>query len=154
MSPLARRRRPSSPASLLLAPRVRLSRNDRDWLGTFLATRHVPARLKLRARIVLALGAGNPNRAVARDLDVSRQTVALWRSRVLAYGVRTVAADAPGRGRKPVIPVAKRQAVRRAWLDSHRRGCRLSVRALATTFGLSSSTAHRIVEPLFAVVRE
>jgi hypothetical protein len=139
---------------VILVPPLRLTPRDRDWLETFLSLRRVPPRFKVRARIVLALGAGEPDRAVAREQGVSRQTVALWRTRVLAHGVQTVASDAPGRGRKPVIPAAKRQAVRRAWLESHRRGCRLSVRALASTFGLSSSTAHRIVEPLFAVVRE
>ncbi len=154
MSPRALVRAHRPRAFVILMPPLRLTARDREWLETFLSLRRVPARFKARARIVVALAAGEPDRAVARKLGVSRQTVALWRTRVRAHGVQTVASDAPGRGRKPMIPAAKRQAVRRAWLESHRRGCRLSVRALASTFGLRSSTAPRIVEPLFAVLRE
>lgn len=139
---------PAPPAPLRISPA------DRSWLQSLVTSRGAPARHRLRARIVLALTSGQPDRAIARQLDVSRQTVALWRSRAVSRGVRSVTEDAPGRGRKPVIPVDKRQAVRRAWIDSYRRGRRMSVRDLASTFGLSSSTAHRILEPLFAAVRE
>ena len=95
MSPRALVRAHRPRAFVILMPPLRLTARDREWLETFLSLRRVPARFKARARIVVALAAGEPDRAVARKLGVSRQTVALWRTRVRAHGVQTVASDAP-----------------------------------------------------------
>jgi transposase len=54
----------------------------------------------LRARIVLGAAEGRPNQAIADELGLHRDTVALWRRRFLQGRVAGVEQDAPGRGRK------------------------------------------------------
>jgi AcrR family transcriptional regulator len=61
----------------------------------------VPARLAIRARIVLALAAGMTNREASLQLGVSAPTVALWRDRFRLHGVDGLS-DLPRPGRPPV----------------------------------------------------
>ena len=127
--------------------RLPLSPADRELLERWTSTPSTPPRLLLRARVVLALASGLSDREVARSLLVARQTVALWRRRVTAHGsVRTIMTDAPGRGRKPSVPVATREAVRQSWLEGQRNGTPRSVRDLARQFGLSPATVHRTLK--------
>jgi transposase len=124
--------------------RLPLLPTDRATLQVWAASPVTPARLALRARILLGLADGLSDREVARRLGIARQTVALWRRRVLAHGsVRTITTDAPGRGRKPSVPSTTREAVREAWLAGHAVGTPRSVRDLARQFGLSPATVHR-----------
>jgi transposase len=127
--------------------RLPLSPADRELLERWTSTPSTPPRLLLRARVVLALASGLSDREVARSLLVARQTVALWRRRVTAHAsVRTIMSDAPGRGRKPSVPVATRESVRQAWLEGQRNGTPRSVRDLARQFGLSPATVHRTLK--------
>ena len=127
--------------------RLPLSSSDRELLERWVDSSTSPARLVLRARVVLALADGLSDREVARNLDVARQTVALWRRRVLQQGsVRTITTDAPGRGRKPSVPEATRKLVYRTWLESQDQGVPRSVRDLAKQFNLSPATVHRTLK--------
>lgn len=106
-------------------------------------------RLAKRARIVLALADGYSDRESARLVGAARQTVALWRRRVLSAGsILAITMDAPGRGRKPLVPAATREAVRRAWLESQRQGTQRSVRDLARAYQMSPATVHRTIRGL------
>ena len=137
----------SAAASGLMMNRLPLSPADRELLERWTSTPSTPARLMLRAQVVLALARGLSDREVARSLQVARQTVALWRRRVLAHGsVRTIMSDAPGRGRKPSVPSTTRDAVRETWLEGQRNGSPRSVRDLARQFGLSPATVHRTLK--------
>ena len=127
--------------------RLPLSAADREMLERWVNAPATPPRLVLRARVVLALADGLSDREVARHLNVARQTVALWRRRVLTQGsVRTITTDAPGRGRKPSVPASTREAVRAAWQEGQRLGNPRSVRDLAREFGLSPATVHRTLK--------
>ena len=127
--------------------RLPLSSSDRELLERWVSSSTSPARLVLRARVVIALADGLSDREVARNLDVARQTVALWRRRVLQQGsVRTITTDAPGRGRKPSVPEATRKLVYRTWLESQEQGNPRSVRDLAKQFTLSPATVHRTLK--------
>ena len=60
---------------------IQLSDAERTALET-LGRRHTtPQQLALRARIILAAAAGQRNRQIARELQVARETVRLWRQR-------------------------------------------------------------------------
>jgi transposase len=127
--------------------RLPLTAADRDLLERWTSTPSTSPRLLLRARVVLALASGLSDREVARSLLVARQTVALWRRRVVAHGsVRTIMNDAPGRGRKPSVALATREAVRQAWLEGQRTSNPRSVRDLAKQFNLSPATVHRTLK--------
>jgi transposase len=126
---------------------LRLSAADRQMLEGLIASPDTPARLALRAHVVLALASGMSDREVARHLNAARQTVALWRRRVGLQGTaQAIATDAPGRGRKPSVPLTTREAVRAAWEDGRRSGLPRSVRDLARQFGLSPATVHRTLK--------
>jgi len=57
-----------------------------------------PYRDRIRARIVLAAGDGDPNAAIARQVGVGVDTVRKWRKRFLA-GRLAALRDAPRPGR-------------------------------------------------------
>jgi putative transposase len=60
---------------------IQLSDAERTALEA-LAHRHsTPQQLAVRARIILAAAAGQRNRQIARELQVARETVRLWRQR-------------------------------------------------------------------------
>ena len=56
----------------------------------------------MRSRIVLAAATGQSDSAIARDLDVNRNTVILWRTRFQQEGLDSLWEVAAGRGRKPI----------------------------------------------------
>jgi len=80
---------------------VLLSDADRAQLESWSQAPTAPYRLVLRSRIVLLLAAGHSGRQVAEQLNISRNTVDLWRVRFNAGGCAGIRKDRPGRGRKP-----------------------------------------------------
>ena len=50
----------------------------------------IPQRLVLRARIVVAAAAGDPNAKIARDLGCTENTVRQWRGRFARQGIRGI----------------------------------------------------------------
>jgi transposase len=84
-----------------VAKAIELTDEDRKTLERWARGRSTPARLVLRARIVLMATAGAQNLEIAGRLGTSRQTVGLWRSRFLAKGLEGIAKDAPRGGRPP-----------------------------------------------------
>ena len=80
---------------------ISMSEIERATLNRWIRARSTPQALVMRCRIVLMLADGLSARAVARDLDVSRRTVDLWRDRYLAGRCDALTRERPGRGRKP-----------------------------------------------------
>ena len=64
-------------------PAIELSERERQELDALTRRHTTPQQLALRARIVLAAAAGANNAQIARDLDVSLDTVRRWRERWL-----------------------------------------------------------------------
>jgi putative transposase len=93
------------------APAIELDDNSRDELNRLLKRHLTPQQIALRARIVLAAGAGHSNCQIAREHDVSLDTVRLWRERWLILSPIPLAElsveerleDAPRPGRKARI---------------------------------------------------
>ena len=110
-----------------------------------LARRRTTAQaLALRARIVLACAAGDPNQVVARKLGVTPQTVCKWRARFIAQrldGLR----DEPRPGVPRSIDDAKVEAVIVATLETMPQGTtHWSSRGMARSSGISTSSVQRI----------
>ena len=111
------------------------------WL-TALGT---PQQVALRCRIVVAVGCGESEVAVARALQINRKTVRLWRDRFAAQGLQGLWKIAPGRGRKPSYSTDQVKAVIDTTLQSKPPGStHWSCRIMATNRGMSKSTVSNI----------
>jgi transposase len=123
-----------------MAPRVtQPSAQDLALLTAWARSRTQPLRVVLRSRIVLLLAGGQGVAPVADALGVSHATVRRWARRFVEQGAKALLADAPGRGRKPVLDAATRQALRDPTVD----GDAMSVRARARALGVSAATVSR-----------
>lgn len=92
-----------------IAPHVELTDHERDVLTRWARGRRTPARLILRAKIVLFANPHGENHTIATLLGTSRQTVGLWRQRFVLQRVAGLEKDAP-RGGRPT----QQRAVHRA----------------------------------------
>ena len=127
------------------ASAVTLTEEQRKTLEAWTRAASTPQAVALRVRIILAADAGEPNRAIAKRLGTSRQTVLLWRARFLEGGVAALTAIKPGRGRKPSIAAAKVQTIVRATLQTKPPGAtHWSCRSMARAQGVSPATVQRI----------
>ena len=70
-----------------LTPKIlNLSDGERDQLQQLINKHNTPQQIALRAKIILAASEGQNNRQIARNLDINRQMVRLWRNRWLETG--------------------------------------------------------------------
>ncbi|MCQ4677929.1 IS630-like element ISRso5 family transposase [Ralstonia pseudosolanacearum] len=60
-----------------------LSEDEQTQLAGMVRSRSIPAALVMRARLVLAAAAGEPNSEIAERLQLTRATVGKWRARFL-----------------------------------------------------------------------
>ena len=85
------------------------------------------------------------NQDIARELEISRPTVQLWRERFLALRLAGLGKDAPRPGRLPSIPERKVRAVIEATLHTTPPAAtHWSTRSMAKAQGLSEATIRRI----------
>ena len=82
-----------------VAPKITLTDEDRQLLRRWARGRSTPARLVLRAQIVLAAADGKQNKVIAQELGTNRPLVSKWRSRFAQGGVAGIEKDAPRGGR-------------------------------------------------------
>lgn len=122
-----------------------LTQEQKKVLQTWVAARNTPQKIVLRSRIVLLAAAGKANRAIAKELEISRTTVILWRSRFQQGGPTALAEDAPGRGRKQTITASQVQKIVEATLHSKPKAAtHWSVRTMAREQGISPASIQRI----------
>nr|MDQ3333333.1 helix-turn-helix domain-containing protein [Planctomycetota bacterium] len=86
------------------APAIDVTDDERATLRRFARGRSTPARLVLRAKIVLRAAEGMRNKDVALELGTSRKTAGLWRERFADGRIEAIETDAPRPGRTPSIP--------------------------------------------------
>ncbi|MEK7730314.1 MAG: IS630 family transposase [Planctomycetota bacterium] len=104
-----------------------------------------PQQVALRSQIVLAAAEGQSDNAIARQLEVNRKTVTLWRGRFEQEGLDGLWEVAPGRGRKPTYGLEKIQAIVDATLRTKPKGMtQWSCRLMAAAQGVSKSTINNI----------
>ena len=82
-----------------VAPAIDISDEDRRTLQQWSRGRRAPARLVLRAKIVLLAAAGELNQDIAAELNTGMKTVCLWRRRFAQSGLAGIEKDAPRGGR-------------------------------------------------------
>ena len=124
---------------------LRLSPNDRGEIERWLVAHGTPQQVTLRSRIVLAAAEGQPDSAIARQLDINRKTVMLWRARFAEQGVESLWEVAPGRGRKATFGPEKIQAIVGATLQTKPKGMtQWSCRLMAQSQQVSKSTISNI----------
>ena len=126
-------------------PLLSLSSKDREEVEKWLKAYGTPQQVVLRGRIVLAAVEGQPDSAIARELEINRKTVTLWRERIEKEGIGSLWKVAEGRGRKPSYGAEKIKAVVDATLQTKPKGMtHWSCRLMAEQQGVSKSTVSNI----------
>jgi transposase len=122
-----------------------LSEDQYKQIEQWLAALGTPQQVALRCRIVLAAFRGQPEAAIAAELNINRKTVSLWRQRSLAAGLSALWEIAPGRGRKATYSPEQIKAVIDATLRSKpQANTHWSCRLMAATQGMSKSTVSNV----------
>jgi putative transposase len=89
---------------------VKLRKKDRDYLEALVAKGKLPAKVFKRATGLLELDRGKTLQAVGETLGVSSVTVAAWREKYHAHGLRCLE-DAPRAGRPIEIDGGQRAKI-------------------------------------------
>jgi transposase len=128
-----------------IAPAVVVSDEDGRALQRWARGRTTPARLVLRAKIVLSAAAGKLNKEIAAELQTGMKTVCQWRSRFAKQGLSGIEKDAP-RGSRPAETTAASAAeiVRKTTTEKPLAATHWSTRTLAAELGTSPSMVQRI----------
>ena len=128
-----------------VACKVDLIGDERVTLTRWSRGRRTPARLVLRAKIVLAAAEGRSNQDIARSLGTSEETVSRWRRRFVELRIQGLEKDAPRSGRKPTVRDAvARLIVERTTQTRPQNATHWSVRTLAKELGISYVMVHRV----------
>ncbi len=128
-----------------LAPPILLSPEERSTLTAWARAKSLALRIVQRAQIITMAADGVTNQDIARQLEVSRPTVQLWRERFLALRVAGLEKDAPRPGRIPSIPETKVRAIVEATLHTKPPAAtHWSTRTMAKVQGVSQATVRRI----------
>ena len=128
-----------------IAPTIVLSDDERKTLTTWSRGRSTPARLVLRAKIVLAAAEGKTNEAIAAELGTSKPTVGRWRTRF--------ASAADGRDRKGRFASRTHAGhygrdgdaiVQKTTQEKPEDATHWSTRTMAKAVGVSKDTVQRV----------
>lgn len=129
----------------LIAPAIQLTAKDREEIDRWIDAHATPQQVVLRSRIVLAAAEGQSDSTVARDLEINRKTVTLWRARFAQQGIDSLWEVAPGRGRKPTFGPEKIKAIIDATLQTKPKGItHWSCRLMAKNQQVSKSTVSNV----------
>ena len=128
-----------------IAPQVVLNREQRAKLEAYARGRKIPARVVLRARIVLLTAEGTQDLKIARLLSIVPRTAARWRSRFLRDGIAGLEHDAPRPGRTPSIsPELVRMVIAKTTQERPSHATHWSTRTMAAVAGISEASVRRI----------
>jgi transposase len=128
-----------------IAAQVVLTIDQRTKLETFARGRRMPARLVLRAKIVLLAAEGKQDIEIARLLSIVPRTAARWRSRFLRDGIAGLEHDAPRPGRTPSIsPEVVRMVITKTTKEKPPHATHWSTRTMAVAAGISEASVRRI----------
>ena len=128
-----------------LAPQIILRPAEHNQLTRWARGRRTPARLVLRAQIVLLAADGRENRTIATHLATSRQTVGLWRQRFATHRLAGIVQDAPRGGR----PLKARQDLEARIVTTTTQtvpptATQWSLRTLAAHLGTNPTLVYRV----------
>ena len=122
---------------------VGITPEQRQELERLVGAPTTSQRLVKRARIVLLRAEGRSQLGTAAEVGVSRPAVIRWERRFAALGLAGLE-DAPGRGRKPSIPDAKKEKLITLATRPPPNRTRWSVRSMARAAGVSPASVQRI----------
>ena len=127
------------------AVRLELSASEVAQLNGWQAAHGTAQQVALRCRLVLAAVEGKQDLEIATTFRVSRHTASLWRRRVHEKGIGAVWEMEKGRGRKPQLDQARRDAIIAATLETKPAGAtHWSCRDMAGAQGVSKNTVNRL----------
>src|ERR1039458_8950755 len=106
------------------AVRLELSASEVAQLDGWQSAHGTAQQVALRCRLVLAAADGKQDLEIAAAFRVSRHTASLWRRRVHEKGIGAVGEIGKGRGRKPQLDQARRDAIIAATLGTKPAGDR------------------------------
>lgn len=125
---------------------VTLGSADRKVLEAWASSRSEPYRKVQRARAILLAAEGKTSTDIAREVDLSRRMVSVWRQRYASAGLAGLE-DQPRSGRPRVYSPAERlRVVETACTSTPPGETHWSVRSLATATGIGKNTVHRILQ--------
>ncbi|MFN8708094.1 MAG: helix-turn-helix domain-containing protein, partial [Planctomyces sp.] len=128
-----------------IAKTIILTDEERITLMQWSRGRRTPARLVLRAKIVLAAAAGQENRDIAAELKCTRRTAGTWRNRFAEGRLEAIVKDAPRSGRTPSVRADKEaEILRRTTQEKPANATQWSVRSMASAVGVSKDTVQRV----------
>lgn len=128
-----------------IAVPIQLTDDERRTLTRWARGRQTPARLVLRAKIVLRAAAGMLNKDIAADLQTDRECVGRWRQRFAAHRLAGLERDAPRAGRRPRIrPATIQRIVTLTTTTTPPAATHWTTRTLAPVVGVSPKTLHRV----------
>ena len=124
---------------------VVLTDEERATLVKWSRGRSTPARVVLRAKIVLGAAEGRENREIAAELRCTRRTVGTWRNRFAQDRLEGIERDAP-RGGRTATQRAKYEAeiIRRTTQETPPHATQWSTRTLAKAIGCSVTLIQRV----------
>jgi hypothetical protein len=97
-----------------VAPQITLTDEERTIPERWSRGGSTPARLVLRAKIVLLAAQGKRNQQIRPRLKTGLKTVSLWRRRFAEQRVAGIEKDAPRAGRRPELKTSP-SMVQRVW---------------------------------------
>ncbi len=128
-----------------VAPQIILGEKKRKILQRWSRGRSTPARLVLRAKIVLLATKGKQNKDIASELGVDRSIVGRWRWRFAQQGLSGIEKDAPRGGRNPTRRnKLVRLIIKKTTKETPSNAPHWSTRSLAKKLGASQSMVHRV----------
>lgn len=127
------------------APVIELSDQERAALTRWSRGKTTPARLVVRAQIVLLAAAGRKSQEIAAQLKVPEKTISKWRNRFATDRLAGIERDAPRGGRTPSVRSAKEaEVIALTTQKTPPNATHWSVRTMAEVAGVSKSTVQRI----------
>jgi transposase len=123
---------------------VSLSNEVRTTLETLARAGTTTQRLARRCRVILLAAQGTPNRAIARQVGVSRPTVLAVRTAFVQGGVEALRHDPKRqRSRRKLIPALEKQLIETTLQTKPPGATHWSTRTLARRLGVSHMSVHR-----------
>jgi transposase len=128
-----------------IAPCITLNDDQRETLQRWARGRSTPARLVVRARIVLAAAEGKENQTIAAELGVDRPLVGRWRKRFFEKGLAGIEKDAPRGGRPRSTRIAmEAKIIEYTTQRKPGNATHWSCRTLARELGASRAMVNRV----------
>ncbi len=128
-----------------VAKSIVLTDHERTALTKWSRGRSTPARLVLRAIIILAAADGELNKNIAANLGCTRRTVGTWRNRFAEKRLSGIEKDAPRGGRTATVRAEhEAEIIRKTTQEKPANATHWSTRTMAAAVGVSKATVQRV----------